>query len=88
MDAGSDGQAVSVGSSNTSKVISISPNLDTRFALASGPVVNKVPLGDQVRFLVKNSSSLSNGIRSVLSYRSTWPAPGTTWSSFGSAASS
>jgi hypothetical protein len=42
----------------------------------------------QARFLVKNSSSLSNGMRSVLSYRSTWPAFGTTWSSFGSAASS
>lgn len=31
----------------------------------------------QARFLVKNSSSLSKGMRSLRSYRSTWSAPGT-----------
>lgn len=41
----------------------------------------------QVRFLVKNSSSLSNGMRSLRSYRSTWSASGTITSSTLSGAS-
>ena len=38
------------------------------------------------RFFRKNAVSLSHGIRPTRSYRSTWPAPDTQTSSFGSAA--
>lgn len=49
--------------------------------LLSSPAVTSAQ-----RFSVKNDVSLSNGIRSVLSYRSTWFAPGMVSSSLGSAA--
>lgn len=61
----------------TEKELSANDNtLSGDIHIGSGESVN-------FKFLLKKAISLSNGILSIWSYKSTWVAPGTTISSFG-----